>query len=149
MQGNVIKMDPKGPMPTWTDVKKYICPPENLTALQYCVPLTVTSTKLYTDISAAQLPLYIETLSNSCAILINITYTSHMLELRLIGSPSFHIPYHFGILCLLLLIRVTLYKPLKISSSVAFNVNIIPVCSLCVCFSFKGCISLLAHIFAI
>ena len=50
-------------------------------------------TKLYTDISAAQLPLYIETSSDSCAILVNITYTSHniMLELRLISSPSFHI----------------------------------------------------------
>ena len=71
-----------------------------------------------------------------------------MLELRLISSPSFHIPYHFGILCLLLLIHVTLYtisvvwhtvhtyyvvfmpmrnlwavKPLKVSSSVTFNVN--------------------------
>ena len=75
--------------------------------------LKLCYTKLYTNISAAQLPLYIETSSDSCAILFNITYTSNMLELRLISSPSFHIPYYFGILCLLLLIHVTLYKPLK------------------------------------
>ena len=59
------------------------------------------------------LPLYTETSSDSCAILVNITCTSHMLELHLISSPSFHIRYHFGILCPLLLIHVTLYKHLK------------------------------------
>ena len=73
----------------------------------------ITEYGWYTDISAAQLPLYIETSSDSCAILVNITCTSHMLELHLISSPSFHIRYHFGILCPLLLIHVTLYKHLK------------------------------------